>query len=149
MVDKKLIIVGAGGIATGIALGYGIGTLFGGHPTTPIPLTLPIDFATRAAQLTFRDTVVATNLLGPYPLSVSAEDNYTFWLVGYGLAGKGLNDVLVELVKRPDATFYCNIVKLGSNAVQVSRDGTLMNTLPSLSGVPENTLEQAYLVLTL
>jgi hypothetical protein len=145
--DKKIIIIGAGGIAAGTFLGWGISQLLpknnGGQ------LVLPNDFLARAVRLSFRDTVANQLLSGPVPLSTNIEAGYTFWLVGYGLVGKGLNDVLVELVKRPDATFYCNIVKLGSNAVEIKRDITIMNTLPSLSGVPENTLEQAYLVLTL
>ena len=140
----KTSILGAVlGFAGGIGVGWFIGSSQG------ISNVLPSDFKVKAARLRFYDGVVAVNLVGPKVLATNSEAGYTYYVVGYGLPLKGSNDIIVELVKRPDASFYCDIVKLGSNPIDVYRDTTKMNTIPSFFGVPENTLQLGYMVLTL
>jgi hypothetical protein len=141
--DKSTAIVLVAGLGGGAAIGYiARGAIAGGA------LGLPADFSAQAARLTFYDTVQGT-LAGPVLLNIRVSSGYTWAECAYGLGtGSGV-DIILQIVKRPDGTFYCNIVKLGSDPVDVYLDGAKQNTLPSYSGVPGNTLEPGYMVLAL
>jgi len=133
----------AGGALVGSAITYFV--------TAPKPPQLPgTETDARIARIKLQDTIANTKLTYGAIFSVQQEGGYIFYTLGFGLLGKAPNDVIVELVNEVAANrWYANIAKLGSNPVEVYVDNILQATLPSLSGVPVNTVQPAYVVVNI
>lgn len=130
------------------------GALIGGTVTylmtSPKMPQLGTEADARLARIKLQDTVANQKLTFGAVFGIQQEGNLIFYTLGYGLLGKGPNDIIMELVKNTTAnSWLANFAKLGNNAVEIYLDNVLQATLPNTGGVAEKTVWPAFVWISI
>jgi len=101
-------------------------------------------------KLRFYDEGFQVELTGRMVYHDGTEGDWRTWLVGYGIPGKVINDIIVDLgYNTVTGTVAVTIAKLAYNPISVYYNDTFITTIPGFTGPAGVPVEGVlWLVLT-